>query len=475
MKRFIYLILMSILLLVACGGDDEPTADVEQAPAEVPTEAAVAEAPSTAVADEPEAAVQQNDGGLGGDAGDQNNPTPIEPGSYAGSLRGSDVVDVYAIPSKPYELVSVTVTNAADSAAPLEVTLRHVTNEEWDANIAPGESQTLVVAANTSQTNQLQLFSAASETVNYQMIIAVETENDASSGADIPGEPAQAVPVVMGETVSGTSIRIEGQGGHDADCYLVEGVAEGLLTAEISAPAEQPYESFASVELYNSAGEYIWGAQADYGTSSLLEQTVSAGDYVLCVETYEYYPVGFYTLTVNPGGVGIGTSEGSEAAETNGEESNGTAETTTAGNGDADCLIGTWRVSNFDDYFAAVVQSAMADSSQTMEITSTSSGDLLLTFDGTNMTMSDNNFQVVVTVAGQTVPVDIEAAGSATYTVEDGILTGEIDNVNVDDINTGLGYGVSNIVGQPISFSCEGDRLSWLDQSGYTVMLSRVN
>ncbi|MCB0035272.1 MAG: hypothetical protein KDE51_14670 [Anaerolineales bacterium] len=172
-------------------------------------------------------------------------------------------------------------------------------------------------------------------------------------------------------------------------------------------------------------------------------------------------------------------SSSSEETSTENSENDGegeeTAENTTAGDGDAACLVGSWRVTNFDDYFAAVVQDAMAGSGQTMEITSTSSGDLLLSFDGTNMTMSDNNFQVIVTVAGQTVPVDIEAAGSATYTVEDGVLSGEIDSVNVDDTNTGLGYGVSNIVGQPVSFSCEGDSLSWLDQSGYTVMLSRVN
>lgn len=278
MKRFIYLILLLTLLLAACGGGDEPAAEVEEAPAEVPTEAAVAEAPETAVVEEAETAV----------------PT-----------AESEAEDV-------------------DSAA------------EPTATVEPA------------------------------------TPEAAASGSD---------------------------------------------TTSANTSAEPPTDE----------------------ESSSAEET---------------------------------DTEGSESGETEGEE---TAENTTAGDGDAACLVGSWRVTNFDDYFAAVVQDAMAGSGQTMEITSTSSGDLLLTFDGTNMTMSDNNFQVIVTVAGQTVPVDIEAAGSATYTVEDGILSGEIDSVNVDDTNSGLGYGVSNIIGQPISFSCEGDSLSWLDQSGYTVMLSRVD
>lgn len=165
-------------------------------------------------------------------------------------------------------------------------------------------------------------------------------------------------------------------------------------------------------------------------------------------------------------------TETPEEEDTTTESAEG--EETAADSGDA-CLIGTWRVTNFDEYFLSIIEEAMAGSGQSLEISAESTGDLLLTFDETTMMMSENDFQVIATVAGQTVPVDIEASGTAQYEAADGTITPFVDTLDVDDTVSGLTFDIRSLAGDTITYSCDGDTLSWNPTMGTTVVLSRMN
>lgn len=139
------------------------------------------------------------------------------------------------------------------------------------------------------------------------------------------------------------------------------------------------------------------------------------------------------------------------------------------------CLVGTWRVTNFSAYFKAVVEQAMADAGQSMTVESEDSGDLLLSFDGETMTMSDVSFEVVVTMMGQTVPATIDAAGSAQYTTADGILSAVTESLSVEETNQGIGFSLGSFTNSPIAYTCTADTLSWpVPDFAYEIILSRV-
>ena len=179
----------------------------------------------------------------------------------------------------------------------------------------------------------------------------------------------------------------------------------------------------------------------------------------------------------NTGGTTASTdTDSEETAETEAtteEAETPATEPETTANGNDACLQGSWRVSNFDAYFAASVKDAM--NGQDIEISSESSGDLLLMFEGDVMSMSDNNFAVTVTMMGTTVPTDVDASGTATYTADGSLLTGYIENVNVQETSQGVGINLSGLVGQPVTYTCNEAMMVWSGPYAIPVELTRIN
>lgn len=308
-KPLILFLILIISLLPACGAReavdnfDRAMATVE-AGATAVAQSEADEAPSTnpPTPAPDEAAPSQNDAGSGGDAGDVTNPTPLEPGlGYSGQAGAGDLWDIYRVRSGPFEIVRVTVTADAGNSDALQFNLQNGAGDSSrQVEILPGSSVTAVLAANQEQFNDLRLFAPGSSAAAYTFDVAVEPENDAETGGDVTDQIGAAWPIALGQAIRGTSVRLVGQGGHDRDCYAIELPGDSDLRVTLTSPAGQPYpDSYASVELYRSNGDYIWGTSTAPGGSEQLQQTLeAAGQYVLCVATYEFYPIGYYEMTV---------------------------------------------------------------------------------------------------------------------------------------------------------------------------------
>lgn len=316
-KPLILFIILIISLLPACGAQeavdtfDRAIATVEAGATAVASSetsdasdaSEASDAPSTnPLAPAPdEANPSQNDAGSGGDAGDVTNPTPIGPGlGYSGQVGAGDLWDIYRVRSGPFEIVRVTVTADSGNSDALQFNLQNGAGDSsLQVEILPGSSITAVLAANQEQFNDLRLFAPGSSAVAYTFDVAVEPENDAGTGGDVTDQIGAAWPIALGQEISGTSVRLVGQGGHDRDCYAVELPGDSDLTVTLSSPAEQPYpDSYARVELYQANGDYIWGTSTAPGGSEQLQHTIeTAGQYILCADTYEFYPIGYYRLT----------------------------------------------------------------------------------------------------------------------------------------------------------------------------------
>jgi hypothetical protein len=152
-----------------------------------------------------------------------------------------------------------------------------------------------------------------------------------------------------------------------------------------------------------------------------------------------------------------------------------TAEPTPEPEGNDPCLVGTWRVTNFDDYLLAAFNEGMATAGTQVDVTVQSFGDLLLSFDGERMTMRDEGFAVTVSLMGQTVATNIDALGEATYTAENGQLLGDIESVNVAETNQGIAFNFGSMAGEPVTYGCTADTLSWsLESLPIPIQLMRV-
>lgn len=144
----------------------------------------------------------------------------------------------------------------------------------------------------------------------------------------------------------------------------------------------------------------------------------------------------------------------------------------TAGNDT--CVVGTWRVANFSEYMVAMVKDAMEG--QEIEISATDSGSLLLNFDGETMTMSEENFQVTMNLLGQVVPTDIQASGTASYTADGSIITGVTDEATISAQNSQqASFSISNVVGKQVSYTCNGDVMSWMEPFASELIFERVS
>ncbi|MBK8429997.1 MAG: hypothetical protein IPL28_01345 [Chloroflexi bacterium] len=153
-----------------------------------------------------------------------------------------------------------------------------------------------------------------------------------------------------------------------------------------------------------------------------------------------------------------------------------TAEPTPEPEGNDPCLVGTWRVANFDDYLLAAFNEGMATAGTQVDVTVQSSGDLLLSFDGERMAMRDEGFAVTVSLMGQTVATNIDAVGEATYTAENGQLLGHTESLNVAETSQGIAFNFGSMAGEPVTYGCTADTLSWsLESLPIPIQLVRVN
>lgn len=138
-----------------------------------------------------------------------------------------------------------------------------------------------------------------------------------------------------------------------------------------------------------------------------------------------------------------------------------TAEPTPEPDGNDPCLVGTWRVANFDDYLLAAFKEGMASAGTQVDVTVQSAGDLLLSFDGERMAMRDKGFAVTVSLMGQTVATNIDALGEATYTAADGQLLSATESVSVAETTQGIAFNFGSMAGEPVTYGCTADTLSW--------------
>ena len=139
------------------------------------------------------------------------------------------------------------------------------------------------------------------------------------------------------------------------------------------------------------------------------------------------------------------------------------------------CLIGDWKMTNFSEYLEAMVAGAMDGSPVGGEITSTDSGDLIISFDEETMSMSDNDFEVTATMMGITVPVEIDASGEAGYELSDGQIVNKGSSVDVEGRSGGgAGYRVDldSLTSRAVDYDCDGDSLVWMAGDDFEVDLA---
>ena len=458
-QRIVLTLLVLSLIITACGVSEEPAAEPDVQPIEQAAEQSAEQTTNTntVVSTQPNptptsAAIPQNDANSGTDAGNADAPALLTAGTgfsgmLTGAQNGGDIIDVYQIQANAHQIVRVMAQSDAANSA--DLTFEFSNTDGYDITQTTPTSETAVLTLASANDNLYTLtvsHDGTAETAVYTFDIMIEDEDDANSGADAQdmSNPHVIQPDI---TYQGVSVGDLG-GGNDPDCYQIVLPGSGGIQINLSAPADQPYESFARAELYDSTQTLLTSNTADFGSSALLEygvadyETAVAGNYTLCIESYENYAYGAYEFTV-----------------------------TFTGINDA-CLIGTWRVTNFDDYLLASVRDAMDDES--VEISSTSTGDLLLTFDGEIMSMSDNNFLVNMTMMGVAVPVAIDASGTAVYTADGTIITGFVEAVDVSDTNTGMGISLGGLVGNPVTYTCSGTTMSWSAPFPTTIQFEKI-
>ena len=412
----------------------------------------------------------QNDANSGGDAGMADAPLPVVadtnlPGSLSGIQNGGDTFDVYEFRADAHQIVRVTAYGDANNTDEILFDLSSSGGHDTNQAVSPGNTAVLLLASANDELYQLHVsHGGAADTAVYQFDIVIEDENDANSGADAPDAGEQPLPVAANLTYRGASVN-DHNGGNNVDCYQITLANDGGIQVDFSSPATQPYESFVSGELYGSNNELITSNTAQFGSHALLEygiadyETAVAGDYTFCLTSYEFYAYGEYEFTVT-------TSDSSGHAPAEPVANND------GGANDA-CLVGTWRITNFDEYLVASVRDVMAD--QSLEVASSSSGELLITFDGTNMSMSDNGFVVTMTLMGVTTPTAVDATGQATYNADGSILTGYVETVDVVENNTGFGINLAGLVGNPVNYLCDGNNMSWSGPYAVPLQFAKIN
>lgn len=241
----------------------------------------------------------QNDADSGGDAGDGDNATNIDPATgLTGQFGGADDEDAYRLRIPSGDLMEVTLTNGADNNDPIDFSVQTTNGSYWSSDpILPGNSATLIVGEMDEYFANIIINGEASGGT-YTLDAVAVGQDDAGSGSDAPDLPSDALATSFGTTVSGMSIA------GDVDCYGVTLSADGAIVIDLRSPSDQPFESSARVELYTASGDYKNADTVSYGATTTLEfgvvdyETAVADDYAVCVSGDGYYPFTAYEVTV---------------------------------------------------------------------------------------------------------------------------------------------------------------------------------
>lgn len=154
--------------------------------------------------------------------------------------------------------------------------------------------------------------------------------------------------------------------------------------------------------------------------------------------------------------------------------------TATAQSSAAACLVGRWRVSNFETY----LQQTLTANAPGTDITLTvSSGEIYITFTASEMSMASENYVVAVAVAGTSLDTQVQAAGQVEYTATDtsfttvaGTTTGSTTGSSMgQSITIDLAQMVNGVDSNTVNYTCAGDVMTWSGPYVVPLMFERVS
>jgi hypothetical protein len=236
------------------------------------------------------AAMSQNDGGSGGDAGGElAGGVPVRVGKpFAGIVGDTDYADYYTFDVPAGAVLSVTVTTAKGSE---EVDVELYDFEEvplWsEYGVRAGQPLTMTVIVGAESGGQYAL-GVRSGPAAYQVEVSTTTQDDGGSGGDAGDELGEAVEIVLDEEYSGL------QGDSDwADWYtftLEDGEAaevtvtvpkgQGAFLLQVFDEYEDCLESLYDISSRNPAAIEV---DAGMGQTFYVQVADGAGPYTLKV------------------------------------------------------------------------------------------------------------------------------------------------------------------------------------------------
>lgn len=257
-------------------------------------------------------------------------------------------------------------------------------------------------------------------------------------------------------------------------------------------PSDTPHGSELENDAVDISYTYI-NNLSDEGTLTLYAP-VDAGQYDVRLfntdasDGVELASISIAVGNVDPASESGNGTEGSEVGEEVAEAPEETAppveeeaETETAVVTNSGCIIGTWRVTNLDEYLVASIESNMpAEGGFTVSAETT--GDLLITFTPEEMSMSSNDYAVIVTAAGQTIPVAVTAEGTANYQTDGNTISNIV--TTYDSTASAGGQTISvdmawftaaGVEGGTVTYTCDGDAMSWTEPYPINILFDRVN
>lgn len=272
------------------------------------------------------------------------------------------------------------------------------------------------------------------------------------------------IELVTGEFEPGSTLVVE----FDVEEEMIDDVTAwiGVVPSNVEQGPEGPADEVDVV--------YEFLSEAKDNTVELkLPEALEEGAYDIRIYSSDDIKIGkqIGVASFTYGNVAVPTEE-SEDDKSDDEDDKDSDEVAMTDKDDAACLIGDWKITNFSEYLIASVKGSVpggfADSAQ-----ATDSGDLILNFDGENMSMRDNNFVVTMTLLGTTTPVSIDASGTNGYTAENGVLKGAKSGNKVDvSESNGFSFSMENFASAEVGYECSGDSLTWKQNENFPVDLT---
>lgn len=152
---------------------------------------------------------------------------------------------------------------------------------------------------------------------------------------------------------------------------------------------------------------------------------------------------------------------------------------------DPDCLLGTWRVTNFEAYLLETMMQSVPEGTDIDFEVGGASGYLALTFTEDQMQMTSENFVLRMTVAGQPVETAVTADGISNYVADETTITGtatEYDSTGVE-MNTGqsITLNVADLTAAgadgpgTVNYTCAGDAMVWSGPFSTPIEMVRID